>query len=173
MELISGSQISQRRKLLGYSQVQLATKAGVSLPTLQNIEAGKANPSWDILQKLFNVLGYSIRIEENPPNWAVLAYVGVPIAVESSHVKVTSEVAQAELRVALAYLASSKAMNREEESLFAFAAALQDHYPRIFKKYSSSQFDQLLEKKLKQMDRGRFIRLRRAALGAIRKELFE
>lgn len=176
MELISGEQLAQRRKLLGYSQIQLATKADVSLPTLQNIEAGRANPTWDILSKLFDILRYSVRIEEEPLDWEVLSYVGLPLAYSlsrQSQTRVTPMAVKAELRKALAYLASASKFNREEEALIAFAAALHDHYPRLFQKYASKHLNDLLKTKIKQMDQGRFIRLRRTALGSLRKEFFE
>jgi len=41
------------RSQSGYSQVRLAQESGVSLPTIQNIEAQKANPTIDILEKIF------------------------------------------------------------------------------------------------------------------------
>jgi len=58
-----GEIIRKRRELLGLLQPQLATISGVSRRTIQLIEQGKANPSVEILLKLINPMGLTIKLE--------------------------------------------------------------------------------------------------------------
>lgn len=57
-----GVLIRKRRELLGLLQSQLATIAGISRRTLQLIEAGKANASMDVLFKIADSLGLTIKL---------------------------------------------------------------------------------------------------------------
>jgi len=57
-----GEAIRKRRELLGLLQPRLAAIAGVSRRTLQLVEAGKANPSLDILLKIADPLGLTIKL---------------------------------------------------------------------------------------------------------------
>lgn len=167
--ILSAIQISQRRKHLGYTQVQLAVLADISLPTLQNIEAGKANPSLDTLTQLFAALGLSIQVQEVEPNWDVLAALGVPLSAKAANV--TAEMVKRELRKCSAYLVTSKHQGREEEALIAFFCALRDHYPTLFSAYVTKEVRLVIDEKIKRMDRGRLLRLRRASLSSLRLEL--
>jgi transcriptional regulator with XRE-family HTH domain len=57
-----GKLIAARRRELGLSQEQLAARAGISKPTVQNIEAGRQrNPQPDTLAKIAKALQLSIR----------------------------------------------------------------------------------------------------------------
>ena len=57
-----GESIRKRRELLGLLQPKLAAIAGVSRRTLQLIEGGKANPSMDILLKIADSLGLTVKL---------------------------------------------------------------------------------------------------------------
>ncbi|PIS11624.1 MAG: XRE family transcriptional regulator, partial [Bdellovibrio sp. CG10_big_fil_rev_8_21_14_0_10_47_8] len=46
-------QVRSLRLSLGLTQSQLATLAKVSLPTIQNIEAGRANPGLDVVERIY------------------------------------------------------------------------------------------------------------------------
>ena len=52
------SEIKHRRKKAGITQFELACKAGVSQSLVAKIEAGKIEPSYSAVQKLFEVLDY-------------------------------------------------------------------------------------------------------------------
>lgn len=54
--------ISERRKLLKISQLDLAEMSGVGLATIKSIEGGKANPAIGTLEKILVVLGMEIDI---------------------------------------------------------------------------------------------------------------
>ena len=57
-----GEIIRKRRELLGLLQPQLAEISGVSRRTIQLIEMGKANPSLEVLLKIADPLGLSIKL---------------------------------------------------------------------------------------------------------------
>jgi transcriptional regulator with XRE-family HTH domain len=71
--------LAQFRHQTGLSQVELASLSGVSLPTIQNIEAQKANPSLEILEKLFGCLGIEIKAQLQPLNYGIAIALGVPL----------------------------------------------------------------------------------------------
>lgn len=51
--------ISQRRKLQGFTQTQLAQSVGITQAFLAEIEKGRKRPSLDVLEKLCDALGCS------------------------------------------------------------------------------------------------------------------
>jgi y4mF family transcriptional regulator len=57
-----GYQLTDRRKKLGLRQSDLASLAGVSLRTLIAIEQGAANPSFETLAKIVDVLGMELAL---------------------------------------------------------------------------------------------------------------
>lgn len=54
--------ISERRKTLGITQIELAEMAGIGVATVKDIERGKGNPSLRTLESLCAVLGFEIRL---------------------------------------------------------------------------------------------------------------
>ena len=59
-----GGQIKKRRRFLKIRQSDLAEIAGVSLRSLKAIEKGDGNPGINQINKILNVLGLRIAIEE-------------------------------------------------------------------------------------------------------------
>ena len=57
-----GRRIAELRRELGFSQRELAARAGISQPNLVNIEAGKYSAGLDILWRISRALGRSIYI---------------------------------------------------------------------------------------------------------------
>jgi len=57
--------IRRRREELGLTQLELAEQSSVHLRSVNSIEAGKANPSWETLQKLIYVLKLEIVIRRS------------------------------------------------------------------------------------------------------------
>lgn len=53
--------LRQRREIFKLTQTELAVRAGVSLPSIQKMEAGRSNPALKTLQKVFNVLEVDIE----------------------------------------------------------------------------------------------------------------
>ncbi len=58
-----GETIKNRRKELKITQPHLAELANVSINTLYKIERGQGNPSFDVLNKLAEVLGMELTLE--------------------------------------------------------------------------------------------------------------
>ena len=71
--------LKQIREEFGYTQMELAHKSGVSLPTIQNIESGKTNPGLAIADKLLSVLGFHLHIKSQAVDWDLLATLGAPL----------------------------------------------------------------------------------------------
>ena len=60
---VLGETIKNRRKELKITQPHLAELANVSINTLYKIERGQGNPSFDVLNKLAEVLGMELTLE--------------------------------------------------------------------------------------------------------------
>jgi transcriptional regulator with XRE-family HTH domain len=121
------------------SQSELANSSGVSLATLQKIEAGRANPSLNTLQSLFSILGiglttFSIQADLN---FDSLIPLGLPL-MENQNLSKSQKVPTAkelvrELGKISNLLKSIPVESRFEKSLISFLWALEDHYPEIWK----------------------------------------
>ncbi len=57
-----GEKIKERRKVLSMPQNQLAEYTGLSIVTLSQIETGKANPSLETLENIFNFLNLELNV---------------------------------------------------------------------------------------------------------------
>ena len=58
-----GKQIKHRRKVLGLTIRDLADLAGMSKTTISQIERGVGNPTFEILQNIFEYLNLEIKVE--------------------------------------------------------------------------------------------------------------
>lgn len=58
-----GETIRSRRKELNITQPHLAEIAKVSTNTLYKLEKGQGNPSWEVLNKIAEVLGMELIME--------------------------------------------------------------------------------------------------------------
>jgi y4mF family transcriptional regulator len=57
------TQIKERRAMLKLTQTQLAELSGVGLRTLKQLEAGKANPTFETLAEIADVLGMELVLQ--------------------------------------------------------------------------------------------------------------
>ena len=57
-----GTAIKVRRKSLGLTQPHLAELADISINTLYKIERGQTNPTLEVLEKIFEVLGLELSV---------------------------------------------------------------------------------------------------------------
>ncbi|NQV19410.1 MAG: helix-turn-helix transcriptional regulator [Armatimonadetes bacterium] len=55
--------IKERRKTLEINQQEFCEISDISHHTLSDIESGKGNPTFSILNKIFDVLGLEMRIK--------------------------------------------------------------------------------------------------------------
>jgi transcriptional regulator with XRE-family HTH domain len=58
-----GVAIKQRRSILKITQPHLAEMAGISVNTLYKIERGQGNPTIEVLDKIFQVIGLQFNLE--------------------------------------------------------------------------------------------------------------
>lgn len=155
--------IRDQRKRLGYSQGRLAQLAGVSLPTIQNIESGRANPCLQVLSEVVRALGLSIALSTRRADWDYLSACGVPITSAQKAEPVTATRFTEELTCALVQAIEEKLDERARLALGATFLALKTHYPSRFKIFSNS----LMVKELVAMRDPRILKLRRLALSGI------
>ncbi len=77
---LSGTLIRETRRSIGLSQTELAVASGLSLATIQNIEAGRANPSISTLRSAIEPLGLKVTVEPAESDWDALIALGLPLA---------------------------------------------------------------------------------------------
>ncbi|MDA3905735.1 MAG: helix-turn-helix transcriptional regulator [Bacteroidales bacterium] len=58
-----GKLIKHRRKVLGLTIRDLADLTGLSKTTISQIELGVRNPTFDVLQNIFEYLNWEIKVE--------------------------------------------------------------------------------------------------------------
>jgi transcriptional regulator with XRE-family HTH domain len=58
-----GKQIKNRRKVLGLTIIELAELTGMSKTTISQIESGNSNPTFEVLQNIFEYLNLEIKVE--------------------------------------------------------------------------------------------------------------
>jgi transcriptional regulator with XRE-family HTH domain len=58
-----GKLIKHRRKVLGLTIRDLADLTGMSKTTISQIERGSRNPTFDVLQNIFEYLNLEIKVE--------------------------------------------------------------------------------------------------------------
>jgi len=157
---------------MGFSQVKLASESNVSLPTIQNIEAGKANPSVDILEKLLGALGLELKLTPIEFDIDKAIALGVPltsITEKPSLIPITDRTLKYECRKWHHAFENHVLNEREEMALIGFLMAIKDHYPEFYRNEVSCP---LFEKKLKEnRTLGKVIKLRRIALANVSRYL--
>ena len=119
------------------TQAHLCTSAGVSRATLQNLEAGRANPSIGTLLRILDELGLGLECPAQPADWDALCALGLPLlARESRSVERRPEVLARHLHCAVAELTDPMGDvvdGRQRDSLRALLLALRDHFPGVFR----------------------------------------
>lgn len=155
----------KRRKEMGLTQMELGQRSGVSLPTIQNIEAGEANPSLQTLQSLGDVLGMEIVLHPLKPDWQELGSCGLPLLQDSERALPPPSENSLLKNLNRAILAPPED-ERTLEALQALLLALQTHYPSFYKSHLSK--NPLAQKFQVKKVSGRLVklaRLSRAKLG--------
>jgi transcriptional regulator with XRE-family HTH domain len=162
--------VKQARLIQGMTQFELAVESGISLPTIQNIEAGKANPSIEVLTKIFSALGLNLTFEVPPFDLERAINFGVPLLSKKMNAKgeVTKELLKKECRKWLYHLHESTLTPRESIALISFFMAIKDHWPTFFSEIKSSFLEDLIEKYRKN---GQCIKLRRIGIANLSRYL--
>lgn len=131
--------IKKRREASGYSQQKLAELSGLSIATIQNLEAGKGNPTFDVLEQISKVLNFKINFTSNTTNWDRLCDYGLSLVQEETKSKSKRTIKELkELLISAAFeIRDSSALLDKERYSDAFSALLfgiKLHYPSFFKK---------------------------------------
>lgn len=131
--------IRETRCSLGISQAALAVRAGVSLATLQNIEADRANPSLSILERLLAPLGLDLDVRPRRADWDALATFGLPLAGRGrSGLRASEESLLGHIHLAVLDLARRATLPdraRKTESLQALLLAIRSHFPSHYNRW--------------------------------------
>ncbi len=160
--------IKSARENHGITQVDLARRAGVSLPTLQKIEAGQANPTIGIAEKILESLSFKIELKPIPVDWDRLSAYGAALTTFRETKKIIYS--QEEL-LHLIYAGANEIQHRtvfgdqerKKEALQGLLLAIKTHYPSFFKRYFSKSkriTDFIDQKKIT----GKILKLRRYSL---------
>ena len=159
------------RKCLKISQARLADVSGVSLPSIQNIEAGIANPSADTIEKIAKALGLRLVLLPLEADWAILSLCGVPLVlsdIEAEKIrglKPSRELLFENLPRALLEIAANPETNsRHKDALVALLYALKMHFHASYQKLllQLPGVDDLVQTVSDKMP-GRIIKLQRIA----------
>jgi len=156
--------VKSTRQQKGLTQMQVASEAKVSLATLQNLEAGRANPELHTLETILKVLGLDLVVHPKKPDWNILIHHGLPLLTENSlpvraHVDSLIE----ELRRLSLHLPRLRKRGREADALIALIWGVHDHYPSLW-----DQLDEDLKTWWsKQRREGRHLKLRRISLAKL------
>ena len=158
--------VRQNRHSNGLTQFELAQRAGISLPCLQNIEAGRGNPELSTLNAIFRVLGLELKVEISPVDWDALAACGAPLMTTThSSIRATPALLVAQLNRAIRGPSLNAANEREFEALLALVSALQDHFPSFFRKHFKKSHP--IHEFASTPRTGRIVKLRRQAIAKL------
>lgn len=147
------------------TQVSVCAAAGVSLATVQNIEAGTANPSLGTLRKLCDVLGLRLAVLPRAADWNLLARLALPLSTTGSRARgaeigdLPEQVTRAALE--LAEEGSGEAHQRKLESLQALLLALRQHFPSTYRQWFGRV--PIVRRMVPRAPSGRVIKLARVA----------
>lgn len=135
-----GAILRKNRRAKGLTQPEVASRAGVRLATLQNIESDKGNPTLDTIEAILDCLGPSLATKEMRPavQWHEfldsLCTYGLPIMQQHSAEPRGHSPPRPQTLLQMMNMNSPKSFKkklegRELEALVSFAAAIADHYP--------------------------------------------
>lgn len=172
--------IRNARRAMGWSQVKLAQVSEVSLPSIQNIEAGRANPSLSTLKALLAALDLEVRVGLLPVDWDTLAACGAPISLAQGTVRheqqplsgteLISNLRRALLEVSIrptpeAHHAPPVETDRTRDALHALLLALHSHFPSFYETHFANF--PIAKRLVSEPATGRTIKLRRLALAKL------
>jgi len=131
--------IRDARRSLGISQTALAVRAGVSLATLQNIEANRANPALSTLEKLLEPLSLGLVVEPRRADWEALIALGLPLTGgRPRDIRATEESLLGHVHRAALDLARQPDIpdrERKTECLQALLLAIRSHFPSRYRRW--------------------------------------
>lgn len=167
--------LKKQRQDLGISQNHLAQLSGLSLASIQNMEAGKSNLSISNLASLLEVLGFDLKLVRRQVEWEKLICYGLPIlpakTLEGAGVPEIELLEKILVGACAEFIQRDEPEShrnlREREALQALILALRDHYPKLFKqKFHSYRVIRELSPRTDEIS-GKIIKLRRIAIDSL------
>ncbi|NDD90534.1 XRE family transcriptional regulator [bacterium] len=153
--------LARLRHARGLSQSELAHRSRTSLATIQNIEAGRANPSLATLERIGHQLGLRLEFKSTPPDLGRLASLGLPLlANKKISVRPDKDLLRQELSTLSTDTLHALIEPREAGAMRAWLSALHDHYPQLWERFAPHLSLWMEKQKLS----GPEIKLRRIAL---------
>jgi len=155
-------QLKRQRQIQGLSQTTLAQRSGLSLATVQNLEAGRANPELHTLTALADSLGLTLELRPKSISLDELIPYGIPLLGSSPAFAIQPDAIGLidKLNSVGPLLAGSILSHREVLALMGLLSALHDHYRSHWDKIDGS----LKAWKVRHKVTGAVIKLRRIAL---------
>jgi transcriptional regulator with XRE-family HTH domain len=147
--------IRKKRQTLGLTQQEVARRAKVSLATLQNIEAEKANPALSTVVALADVLGleFNLKSKDLAPILDALCDYGLPLMSDrmsdrmSGHARVRVTPSRGHFIDLLNSLNLNERVKIKEDrvtdALSALLAAIEGHFPSIWRMIDHGAHDWL------------------------------
>lgn len=162
------SNIKVLRENIGFTQAELSALSGISLSSLQNIECGKANPTFETLSAIFSVLGHELVLKPLTVDLSELAMLGIPFGEHqiSGNLPQISTIGATVAKICQCLQLEPN--ERMREALEAWLLAVKSEFPRFFKKHLSRR---LILDLLPRVITGRHIKLKRIATENIAKYL--
>jgi len=127
-----GAYIKKARKQRGLTQLQVATRAGIGVATLQNIEANRANPELSTITALFKTLRikFKFEVEKRETDFVVLAAYGCPLMVKNADDSIRPT--RAGLIEESQLVEHTGLKGREAKAVASWVHAIRDHYPSVW-----------------------------------------
>ena len=153
---------TQLRKQRSLSQKELAYISDLSLATLQNIEAQKANPSLKTLTQLADIFDLELELKEKAFDWEELSRFSGLLVTKKPYPHPDKKSLNLFLKKACFHFKNTPGLKeRYKEAFESLLLALKHHYPSFYKKHQSL-YDFVCPN-VKNIT-GRHIKLRRIAL---------
>lgn len=129
-----GRALKETRLQRQLTQMEVARRSHLSLATIQNLEAGRGNPSWDTLVNLFQILGLKIELQKLALDWPLLIALGCPLLNDSRPAPLPD---RERLMATLQFIDFSQheaeMESREKQAVLSWLWALHDHYFSLWK----------------------------------------
>jgi len=161
--------LREGRRKAGLTQAELSRLADVSLATVQNVEAGRANPSWQVLSGLLAPVGLALECRRLAPDWDLLCVLGLPLSPQRVvNARPSGPLLLAQLRLAALELEGDVPdpdRARKVEAVQALLFSLRAHFPTFFR--GQVEKSPLLCALVPREPSGRIIRLSRVVVGIL------
>ena len=157
-----GSLVRETRRSIGMNQIDLAVQSALSLATVQNIEADRANPSLSTLRALLEPLALTLSVTPEEADWEALAALGLPLSGSTAPGPRDARSLLMHIQRAALELSRNAALpDRKRECLQALLLAISRHFPSRFRTWFRRSA--LIRDLLPNEPTGRMIKLSRIA----------